>query len=349
MQQLNPQTQPQLLPVVPPVQHVVQQLLKPPVQHPGYVAAAQVAANSAAHNQVMNHVNQMAQVHATAGMMHQSDFTTDASGRKKKKTGGRKHGSQGYNKQDVKQLLDLIDAHKPVDREGWESINIGYNRYAQQSERQEREPENLKKKFMSLVNYKPVGDQEVPEDVRRAKKIHHTIEPQAIGEEEDARLRKRKLPDSTIDLTSRGWTTGSPSKEQIKHLLTQLASQQQQQQSQQQQHSQQLAQQLSMQLMQQQQHHKAFMVGMASSLVMGSRQLPGLNGLSLPSAAALTGDWSTAAAAAANAAATAAAVSLTTVTLDEWARTVNSEGLAAKMKGICARLGIVYYRRPEAK
>jgi len=72
-------------------------------------------------------------------------------------------------------LLDLIDALKPVDREGWEQINMGYNRYAQANDRQDREPENLKKKFMSLVNFKPTGDQEVPEDVRRAKKIHHQI------------------------------------------------------------------------------------------------------------------------------------------------------------------------------
>lgn len=315
-------------------------MMKP--MHPGFgpaqVAVVHAASATMARNAAMNQM--MAQhAHELYGQgMYGTDYH-DGLARKKKKTGGRKHGSQGYTKQDVKHLLDLIDMMKPVDREGWEGVNVGYNRYAQINERQDREPENLKKKFMSLVNFKPAGDQEIPEDVRRAKKIHNQIEPQSVeedragslGEDEDARFRKRKAPEpGLVDL--RNWVPqngGPPSKDQMKMMITQLATHHQHAQAQQQQAQQHLAHQLSMQYLSQQQQHKAIMLSMVNSLAHNTRQLPGGRSLTLPP---LSTEWTSTVNAAATTAASVSVSSIKTVLIEEWSNSTNAESLSSEIK-----------------
>lgn len=107
----------------------------------------------------------------------------------------------------LSKILKLICKSNSVHRETWKKIAVVYNSRA----REQRNPENLRKKWMEMVNSKiPTGDPHIPEHIRIAKRLFQTADKEAeIGQgEPDDDLSDggddETLPESTRTRTPEG-------------------------------------------------------------------------------------------------------------------------------------------------
>ncbi len=80
----------------------------------------------------------------------------------------------GYSQMEIDSLLDLLEEHLPIASMEWERIE---NLHKCNFPTEDRRREFLKQKFQDLYRSKiPTGDPSMPNDIRRAKRIHQLME-----------------------------------------------------------------------------------------------------------------------------------------------------------------------------
>ncbi|PXF47026.1 hypothetical protein BWQ96_03216 [Gracilariopsis chorda] len=98
------------------------------------------------------------------------------------KSGGR---GSGFSRQEVDNLLELLEEHLPLAKEEWDHIvRLHSERYPEHK----RTVASLKRKFASLHRRRiPTGAPTIPPDVEKAKRIRYSMTERAdIGEGEDS-------------------------------------------------------------------------------------------------------------------------------------------------------------------
>ncbi|RHY92344.1 hypothetical protein DYB37_011625 [Aphanomyces astaci] len=90
------------------------------------------------------------------------------------------HGEEGRSRQVVMSIDLLLDTTLdvlPLGKNGWEKVEIHFNRLAQTKLLPVRDVDAFKRKFILLKNHvKPTGDPECPVEVKRAKRIQREID-----------------------------------------------------------------------------------------------------------------------------------------------------------------------------
>ncbi|PXF44298.1 hypothetical protein BWQ96_05925 [Gracilariopsis chorda] len=106
--------------------------------------------------------------------------------RKRRKTIEKSWGrGSGFSRQEVDNLLELLEEHLPLSKEEWDHIvRLPSERYPEYK----RTVDSLKRKFASLHRRRiPTGDPTIPLDVDKAKRIRYSMTERAdIGEGEDS-------------------------------------------------------------------------------------------------------------------------------------------------------------------
>lgn len=72
-----------------------------------------------------------------------------------RRAAGQQKGAQNFSKEDITELLRLVQETLPTGNQGWESIQKEYSQYAEKANRNKRNTENLRQKFnrVSLTLY----------------------------------------------------------------------------------------------------------------------------------------------------------------------------------------------------
>jgi archaellum component FlaC len=60
---------------------------------------------------------------------------------------GRQKGIQNFSKEDIMELLRLVEDTLPMGNQSWESVKKEYNQYAERANQNERTTDNLRHKF----------------------------------------------------------------------------------------------------------------------------------------------------------------------------------------------------------
>ncbi|KAJ6473929.1 hypothetical protein DFH09DRAFT_1293709 [Mycena vulgaris] len=82
---------------------------------------------------------------------------------------GRPKGSPNFSKDDITNLLDLVEKILPLGQKGWKTVKRRYQKWARGAKRPERDGKSLETKYKQLLKTKkPTGDAQCPPDIKRA-------------------------------------------------------------------------------------------------------------------------------------------------------------------------------------
>ncbi|KAJ7311579.1 hypothetical protein DFH08DRAFT_822685 [Mycena albidolilacea] len=133
-----------------------------------------------------------------------SDSDNNSEAERGAKRGCRK-GSQNWAQNNTTKLLDLVQRHLPLGAKGWKLIAECFAKWAELSDRPQRDGRAIEAKYKTLLKTKkPTGDTNCPPEIKRAHQIETLINEKAdtheISDDSDAGDSAGDVSDDSVQV-----------------------------------------------------------------------------------------------------------------------------------------------------